>query len=278
MSCGVLASHRLILTDASVLRERLDMRSSILESASSPHRLRRFGLLLASGVLAGGALVAGPGVAAATTGIAPVAAVFAVAAPSDQDATYLKANAQTNLAEIALGNLTLQKSANQQARDLATKTKSDHQAALAKLQAVAEKLGVTLPTAPNATQQQAAATLAATPSTEFDVAYAQVQVAGHKLSVAATNTEISSGSDASAVSYAQGYLPVAGMHLEMAKALLSDLGGTPTAVPAGNGGQATDHTSQVVPVAVTIAGALLLLGGSLFLSRRRQTGQNHSGS
>ncbi len=233
------------------------MRVATFDSTSRPVRsvLRR---LLGVGAAVGVLLAVGGGTSFA-----------AAAAPSSQDSMYMMANAQTSLAEITIGQSALSKAQDQQSKALATTTIADHQAALAKLKTVAAAAGVSLPSMPNAAQQADAATLKATSAASFDLTYAQIQVAGHQLSIAATNTEISSGTDPAVVAYAQGYLPVASMHLSMAQQLLTALGGTPTAVPAGNGGQAAQDPAGTTGIVVISLGALLLLGGALLLLRRR---------
>lgn len=186
----------------------------------------------------------------------------------------MKSNEQVNLAEITIGKLALQRAKSAAARSLATKTISDHEAAKTKLTALAATEHVTLPSAPNATQQSQAATLKSVSAGKFDLTYLQIQVAGHNLSIAATNTEISTGSDAPTVAYAKYYLPVATMHLKMARDAIATLGGEPTGVPAGTGGHAATTSATTIRDAWTggAAGILLALLGGFGLLRRRRTG------
>lgn len=203
---------------------------------------------------------------------APASAATVAAAPNAVDLTYLQKNAQTDLAEITIGTTAISRGQSDATVELAQKTKADHEAALAKLQTVAEGLDVTLPTAPNAAQQADAAKLKTVSDAAFDLTYAQIQVAGHQLSIADTNTELSAGSDSSVQSFASYYLPVAQMHLTMATALLTSLGGSvPSAVPAGSGG-AGATTSPATLAAELVLGALgiLLIGFALTLVSRRR--------
>lgn len=196
----------------------------------------------------------------------------ASAAPNAVDSQFLVFNEQTNLAEITIGTLALQKATTSEARDLATMTVADHKAAQTKVTAVAKALGVTLPTAPNAEQQQQAATLQATSGSGFDLAYAQIQVAGHTKAIANTNTELSGGADQSAKDYANFYLPVATHHLEMAQSAVTDLGGTPGSVPAGTGGQAatTSSSSEGIAIALVVVGGVAVAGAGVAIGRRRR--------
>ena len=207
-------------------------------------------------------------VAIATVLLAPSAA----AAPTGQDVSFLKSNEQVNLAEITIGTLALQRATSSTARSVATRTVSDHQKAKAKVTALATAEHVTLPTAPNAAQQAQAASLKTVPTSKFDLMYLQIQVAGHNLSIAATNTEISAGSDARTVAYARYYLPVATMHLKMARDGVAALGGNPSGVPAGTGGEGATTSATTLRAAwgSGIAGiALVLFGGYGFARRRR---------
>jgi putative membrane protein len=142
---------------------------------------------------------------------------------STQDVTWMTANAQTDLAEISLGTLVASKTTNAETLSLAKVTKSQHKTALAKLSTVAKELHVTLPTSPNATQLKQAAQLKKLSGLTFDKTYEQDQIAGHLLSISQTNTEISKGIDAKVVDFANYYLPIAKMHLKMARTLKTDL-------------------------------------------------------
>ncbi|GAA2008835.1 putative outer membrane protein [Nakamurella flavida] len=89
---------------------------SLLSPASLPTVLRRGAAVAALAVLVtvGGASVAG-----------------AAAAPSDQDLAYITSNGQTNLAEITIGAIALDRGSNAETLELATMTVADHTAALA---------------------------------------------------------------------------------------------------------------------------------------------------
>ncbi len=203
---------------------------------------------------------------------APASAATVAAAPNAVDLTYLEKNAQTNLAEITIGTIALSRGQSDATLELARKTKADHEAALAKLQTVADGLQVTLPTAPSPAQQADAAKLKSVSDDAFDLTYAQVQVLGHQLSIADTNTELSAGGETSVQSFASYYLPVAQMHLTMATDLLTSLGGSvPSAVPAGSGG-AGATTGPATLAAELVLGALgiALIGVALTLVGRRR--------
>jgi putative membrane protein len=199
----------------------------------------------------------------------------AQAAASTQDSAFLADNEQTNLAEQTIGALALQRGQDSATKTLAQMTITDHQAAQTKVTAVAQALGVTLPTAPNPTQQAQAAELKTVASSAFDLTYAQIQVAGHELSIANTQKEISSGSDPTVIAYAQYYLPVAQMHLQMAQAEVTALGGNPGSVPAGTGGMAASGSGDSLGWELGVsAGVLVAALGAVALVRSRRRPSN----
>ena len=196
------------------------------------------------------------------------------AAPGTVDSTLMHDNAQTNLAEITIGKIAESRAQSPDTKALAEKTMTDHQAALIKLQAVAKSVGYTLPDEPNAAQQADAAKLTSVSQDQFDLTYAQIQVAGHQLSIAGTKTELATGTTAEVKNYATGYLPVAQMHLDMAQDLLTSLGGTtPTAVPAGSGGAgaATATSTRVLQLALGVLGLIVVAFAAYAIARRRRT-------
>jgi putative membrane protein len=207
----------------------------------------------------------------AVTGLTGMAA--AQAAPTSQDTAFLQSNEQVNLAEQAIGTIAEQRSQKSDTLSLAKMTISDHQAAQARNKAVSSSLKVSLPAAPNPAQQAQAAELKTVSASSFDLTYVQIQVAGHQMSIADTQKEISAGSDASVIAYAKGYLPVAQMHLKMAQAELSALGGDPSSVNAGSGGLvATGGSSHTWEWTALAAGVLAAAGGAAALTfgRRRE--------
>jgi putative membrane protein len=191
------------------------------------------------------------------------------AAPSAQDQTFMQASAQTNLAEIAIGKIALSRAKIDSTIMLANKTISDHQLAQSKLETVSKQTGVALPSAPNATQQAQAAQLQSVAQSAFDLTYDQIQVSGHQLALSQTDTEISSGSDATVKAYAQQTRPVIAMHLSMAQANVAALTGTP-GVPAGTGGSAATRSGSLRWLTLSGMGVAALLAAGLVLLRTRR--------
>jgi putative membrane protein len=216
--------------------------------------------------------------AGASFGLIAVGATHASAATSQraatsaQDQAFVTSNAQSNLAEISLGQLGEARAGDAKTKALAEVTLRDHETLEAGLTKVAKAEGLTMPTSPNAMQLQTAATLKATPAAAFDGAYAHAEVMGHQLAIAAANTETTAGSNASVIAYAKSYIPIATMHLQMAEAEVAALSGTaPTSVSAGTGGGAqTDIGAGDVWIVGVAGGVVIAAGaGSVELRRRR---------
>jgi putative membrane protein len=196
-------------------------------------------------------------------------ATAASAAPSSQDATYLKAAHQSNLAEIAGGKLAQQKGQSQQVKDLGARFVADHTKLDASLTKTASALNVTLPNAPNARQQAVAARYQALSGNEFDTVFVSTQMDAHMSAMQAGRTEIANGSDSQAKQVARTAAPVIASHHEALNAAAGDLG-VPSSINTGTGGEAAHRMLTTPVVTLLLAGLLLLVGGAVLLLRRRQ--------
>jgi len=192
----------------------------------------------------------------------------AAAAPSGQDASWLKAAHQYNLTEIGAGQAAQSHAASATVRGLGQMFIADHTAGDAKLQAVAAQLGVSLPGTPDAAQQQQLAQASAASGSAFDALFLSSQTSGHRQALAAGTTEISSGQDASVLALAKATAPVVQHHLN--ELLAAQAGSSPTSVNAGSGGQAASSTLPE-GVAVAALGLVLMAGaGTVVVRRARQ--------
>jgi putative membrane protein len=227
-------------------------------------------MILAGGLAMGSGLLMGTEPAGAAT----VTSADQVSAAAAADTSWAQATAQTDLAEITIGQIAEQRALHSGTKMMAQVTISDHTKALASLKTVASQASITLPTTPNATQQAQAARLKSVASSQFDATYDSIQIQGHELSISQTRTEIASGSSAAVKANAQTYLPVAEKHLQMAEsdyASLSGSGSGMTGVSAGTGGLAATRPADDVPwLAAGAAGLLLLAGTGAFGLRRRR--------
>lgn len=170
-------------------------------------------------LMIGTALIALTAIIGTGTAEGAMASTTTCARPSAHDVTWMKSNAQTDLAEITVGKLALAKSHSADLRMVARVTMKNHETALAKLEVLAKKDSVKLPTEPNASQRKAAAELKSLSGHKFNLTWDNVQISGHQLSIAQTKAEIAKGKNPAVVSFAKYYLPIAKMHLAMAEKL-----------------------------------------------------------
>lgn len=187
---------------------------------------------------------------------------------SAQDQAWMAQNAQTNMAEIASGQLAAQKGTTEAIRSTGQHLMMDHQQVLNQLTALAQSKNVTLPSAPNQAQQQEAQQLRSSSGTTFDTTYVQKEIQGHQLSISQTQQELRAGSDPQVKQLANAYLPKAEDHLQR----LRNAGGQlPSGVNAGSGGQAATPTdSSALTAGLAGGGAVLVLAGvGLLLINRR---------
>jgi putative membrane protein len=161
-----------------------------------------------------------------------LAASTAAAEPSDQDAAWMAAAHQSNLAEIAAGNAAREHATTEAVQNMGLVLVEEHQTLDAELTATAEQLGVDLPAEPSAEQQAALEAVMANEGEAFDAAWIASQIEGHRMTLAAGEEEIASGTDPTVIALAEGAAPIVQGHLDH---LLELSGGTPGAVPSGLG-------------------------------------------
>jgi putative membrane protein len=174
---------------------------------------------------------------------------------SDQDKTFLKGQQETNIAEVALGRIVIERATSGKVRELATTLVTDHQKVLELNKALHTKLGLTAPEEPSAEQKAAAEKIKAQTGAAFDEAFVAAQVEGHTKSISKAQAEISSGSHPEVKAFATDYLPKAQMHLEHSEATQGALA---SGAPAENELARTGSGSSG-PLAV-VGFALALLG------------------
>ncbi|MEV2240224.1 DUF4142 domain-containing protein [Micromonospora sp. NPDC049891] len=173
-------------------------------------------------------------------GVAPAAAAQAAAQPSEQDTQYLQAVHQTNLYEIAAGELAQEKGQNQQVKELGQQFVTDHTELDQSVQELAGQLNVDLPSEPTTDQQTALDQLNNASGEEFDRLWVTQGLAGHVQAIQATQTEISQGTEPQVVQLAQTALPVLQAHYDALVMLAEELGipvpeTSPTGTPSPGG-------------------------------------------
>ena len=166
---------------------------------------------------------------------------------NDQDKAFLKGQQETNLAEVALGKVAVERATSEKVRELATMLLSDHQKVMELNRALSSKLGLPIPEEPSAEQQATAEKIKAQTGAAFDAAYVAAQVEGHTKSVGKAQTEIASGSHPDVKAFATEYVPKAQMHLQHAQeaqaALASGTAGDAPAAVARTGSESRPLTA-----------------------------------
>lgn len=185
----------------------------------------------------------------------------ASAEPSEQDAAWMVAAHQSNLAEIAAGTAAREHGTTEAVQNMGLVLVEEHQTLDAGLTAAAEQLGVELPTAPSDEQQAALEAVMAEKGEAFDTAWIASQIEGHRMTLAAGQEEIVSGSDPTVIALAEEAGPIVQSHLD---SLLEMSGGTPGAVPSGLG----DNGAGMLGAGLIGVGAVALVA-SLMLALRR---------
>ena len=142
--------------------------------------------------------------AAATGGIAVAA----------EDAKFATDAANGGMAEVALGKLAQTKAANAQVKSFADMMVTDHTKANDELMAIAKAKNITLPTAPDADHQKKLEDLSKLSGKDFDKAYVDAMVDGHKKTLDLMNTAAKNCKDADLKAFAAKTAPIVQTHLD----------------------------------------------------------------
>jgi putative membrane protein len=141
---------------------------------------------------------------------------------SPTDRLFVKNALQGGIAEVQLGQLTLQKSNNDQVKQFAQKMIDDHTKLGDQMKPVAQQVGVTVPTQPSKKDKQTMAKLQALSGAAYDQAYIKDMVKDHKQDLSEFQLEASSGQDAAVKDAATQGSQVISQHLQLAQQLAKD--------------------------------------------------------
>ena len=131
------------------------------------------------------------------------------------DSRFMTKAAQAGAAEMDLATLAASKTKTPEVTQLATKIKSDHEAAAEELKALAAQKDVALPATVDAVQTATKARLDKLSDAAFDRAYATQMVTDHRAAVTLFTTATKSA-DADVKAFATKTLPVLKDHLQRA--------------------------------------------------------------
>jgi putative membrane protein len=143
-------------------------------------------------------------------------------ARSANDRIFVKNAMQGGIAEVQLGQLTLQKSNNDQVKQFAQHMIDDHTKLNEDMKPVAQQLGVDVPTQVSKKGSKVINKLQALSGPAYDQAYIKDMVKDHKDDLSEFQTEASSGQDQTVKDAAAQGSKVIAQHLQMAQQLAKD--------------------------------------------------------
>ena len=141
---------------------------------------------------------------------------------SPVDSLFVKKALQGGIAEVQLGQLTLQKSNNDQVKQFAQKMIDDHTKLGDQMKPIAQQVGVSVPTEPSKKDKQTMAKLQALSGSAYDQAYIKDMIKDHKQDLSDFQMEASSGQDQTVKDAATQGSKVIAQHLQMAQQMAKD--------------------------------------------------------
>jgi len=136
---------------------------------------------------------------------------------SKADQSFLKEAVEGDLAEVNMGKLAQQNGESQDVKQFGEMLQTDHGEHLQKAQAMAQQMGMTPPTAPNAKQKAAYDRLSKEHGARFDKAFAQAMVRDHKQDIAKYEKEAKKKGELA--QFAQETVPTLQKHLQTAQSI-----------------------------------------------------------
>lgn len=135
-------------------------------------------------------------------------------AVNTDDSKFATDAANAGLAEVALGKLAETKAANAKVKNFAEMMVKDHSKANDELMAIAKTKNITLPAAPDAEHQKKLDDLSKLSGKDFDKAYVDAMVDGHKKVLDMMKMAADKCSDSELKAFAAKTAPVVQMHLD----------------------------------------------------------------
>lgn len=131
------------------------------------------------------------------------------------DVTFANKAAVGGMAEVTLGKLALQKTADPQIKDFANMMVTDHSKANDELMGIAKTKHITLPTSVDAEHQEKIDDLSSKTGVDFNKAYVNAMVDGHKSTLTLMRNEAKNGKDIDLKKFADKTTVIVQMHTEM---------------------------------------------------------------
>jgi putative membrane protein len=129
-----------------------------------------------------------------------------------QEQQFIRSAAQSNLAEIKIGQLALEKAKDVNVKSMAKQMVLDHTKANSDLAMIAKKLGQSLPKDLDHQHNASFMALSSTLTGAFDALYVEQMVQSHQNAIRLMTTEFQKGSTSELKAYAAAYLPKIKMH------------------------------------------------------------------
>jgi putative membrane protein len=142
--------------------------------------------------------------------------------PSMTDKMFVRRAMEGSMAEIQLGQLTLQKSNNDQVKQFAQRMIDDHTKLNDQMKPVAQQLGVSAPNQVSKKDRKTMDKLQALSGPAYDEAYIRDMVKDHKQDLSDFQGEASSGQDQTAKDAATQGSQVISQHLQMIQQIAKD--------------------------------------------------------
>jgi len=136
---------------------------------------------------------------------------------TQQEKTFLNEAAINNMAEIQSGNMAQQKGQNSQVQDYGRMLVTDHQQNQDRLQALASRFNITLPTSVDSQHQQQMSQMQALNGQQFDRKFAAQEIMDHQKAIQQFQRMANSATDPDVKQYASETVPVLQQHLQRAR-------------------------------------------------------------
>ena len=130
------------------------------------------------------------------------------------DTTFASKAAVGGMAEVALGKMAVAKSSDSKIKDFGNMMITDHGKANDELMAIAKKENITLPATLDAEHQAKSDSLSKLSGKDFDKAYVDAMIDGHKKTLALMQAEAANGKDTTLKAFAAKTAPTVKMHLD----------------------------------------------------------------
>jgi putative membrane protein len=135
------------------------------------------------------------------------------------DSAFVMKAAQANMAEVELGKVAAEKAMRDEVKKFGQMMVDDHTKAGDELKTIATQKNITWPTEIDREHKALQSKLSGLSGAEFDRAYMQAMVDGHKKVAADVRKESTSGKDSDVKAWAAKTLPTIEMHLKQAESI-----------------------------------------------------------